>query len=140
MTIYKRCNNCHQLYVGKCCESCRAKFGRANSKKRQDENEARKLYGSYTWSKVRKHMRLKYMDYDIWLLGAGQVYKCKKPYIHHIIERDEDPSLVFDEDNLIVVCKESHEDIHREYLRDKPKALERIRKGIETFKEMFGND
>lgn len=138
--IYRRCNNCHKLFAGKECVECKKKFANANTKKRQSENEARKLYGSYTWEKVRKHMRLKYMDYDIWLLATGQVYKCTKPYIHHIVERDENPALIFDEDNLITVSKESHEEIHREYLRDKPKALERIQKGIDEFKRLFGDD
>ena len=138
--IYRRCDNCHQLYAGKFCIPCHKKFALDNAKKRQSEDEGRKLYGSYAWEKVRKHIRIKYMDYDIWLLGAGQVYKCKKPYIHHIIERDVAPGLVFNEDNLITVCKESHEEIHRQYLIDRPKALARIEKGITRFKEMFKDD
>lgn len=140
MAIYRRCNNCHKLYEGRVCIECKKKFARANSRKRLEENESRKLYNTHTWSKVRRHIRLKYMDYDIWLLAAGQVYRCEKPYIHHIVERDENPMLVFDEDNLITVSKESHEEIHREYKIDKPRALARIEKGKEEFRRLFGDD
>lgn len=140
MGIYRRCPNCHKLYEGRECIECKKKFARANSRKRLEENEARKIYNTYTWEKVRRHMRLKYMDYDIWLLAKGQVYKCEKPYIHHIVERDENPMLVFDEDNLITVSKESHEEIHREYEIDKPRALARIEKGKREFRRLFGDD
>ena len=50
------------------------------------------------------------------------MYKCNYPVVHHIVEREEDPSLVYDLDNLITVTKESHEEIHRLYLFDKEKA------------------
>lgn len=138
MGIYKRCPNCHKLYQEKSCPTCSKKFALANAKKRQKENEARKLYGSALWSKCRKTIRLKYMDYDIWLLGIGQIYSCEKPYIHHIVERDENPDLIFDEDNLITVCKESHEEIHQWYKTDKKAALERIEKGKAEFRRLFG--
>lgn len=138
--ISKRCPNCHKLFQGKACPVCSKKYAKANAKKRQDENEARKLYASALWKKVRKIIRIKYQDYDIWLLGAGQVYSCEKPYIHHIIERDENPNLIYNEDNLITVCKESHEEIHQWYKTDKKAAIERIQKGIVKFKELFADD
>lgn len=137
MAIFKRCNNCHQLYTGKKCPECSKKQANANAKKRQAEDEGRKLYGSGLWRKCRQNVIVRDMGYDIWLLGIGQVYRCWYPVVHHIKEREEAPELIYDIDNLITVTKESHEEIHRLYLVDKPAALERIRKGREEFQRLF---
>jgi len=138
MAIFKRCSNCHQLYNGKKCPDCSARYARNHAKKRQRENENRKLYGSTLWKKCRKNILIKYQGLDIWLLAAGQVHKCSRPQVHHIIERDEAPDLIYDIDNLISVTKESHEEIHRLYLIDKAEALARIRRGIQEFQRLFG--
>lgn len=138
MAIFKRCNTCHKLYGGKKCPECSAKYARDHAKKRQDENAARKLYGSGLWRKCRHNVIVRDLGYDIWLLGIGQVYKCNYPHVHHIVERDEAPDLIYDIDNLITVTKESHEEIHRLYLIDKEEALARIRKGQQEFRRLFG--
>ena len=138
MAIFRRCNTCHQLYEGKKCPECSKKYARDHAKKRQAEDEGRKLYGSGLWRKCRRNVIIRDMGYDIWLLGAGIVYKCNYPVVHHIVEREEDPSLIYDMDNLITVTKESHEEIHRLYLFDKEEALARIRKGQQEFKRLFG--
>ena len=138
MGIFKRCNSCHKLYEGKKCPECSRKYARDHAKKRQSEDEGRKLYGSGLWRKCRRNVIVRDLGYDIWLLGIGQVYKCQRPFVHHIKERDEAPDLVYDVDNLITVTKESHEEIHRLYLIDKEEALARIRKGRQEFKRLFG--
>lgn len=137
MAIFKRCPGCHELYSGKKCPVCSKRRANANAKKRQAEDEGRKLYGSGLWRKCRQNVIVRDMGYDIWLLGAGQVYRCWYPVVHHIQEREEAPDLIYDLDNLITVTKESHEEIHRLYLVDKEAALERIRKGKEEFKRLF---
>ena len=83
-------------------------------------------------------MIIRDLGYDIWLMAEGIVHKCYRPQVHHIVERDEDPSLIYDLDNLITVTKDSHEEIHRLYLIDKPAALLRIQKGKNEFKRRFG--
>ena len=138
MGIFKRCVSCQKLYTGKKCPDCAARYARNNAKKRQQENENRKLYGSGLWRKCRKNILIKYQGLDIWLLAIGQVYKCGRPQVHHIQERDEAPELIYDIDNLITVTKESHEEIHRLYLIDKKTALARIRKGIQEYQRLFG--
>lgn len=137
MAIFKRCNFCHGLYQGRCCAKCANK----HSKKRQENNEALKLYGSSRWRKCRRDVRLKFQDMDIWELGAGRVNViCGTVYVHHIQERDQRPDLLFDIDNLITVSAESHEQIHAMYKTDLEGALARIRKGITTFEEMYSGD
>jgi 5-methylcytosine-specific restriction endonuclease McrA len=75
--------------------------------------------------------RLKY-DFDInrfenrkrWLkLKSKQIYQKKKCeicgsnielHIHHILHRSSNPELTFDEENLIVLCKNCHLKIHKD--------------------------
>lgn len=138
MGIFKRCNSCHELYQGKYCPSCRPKQQKASQRSKLDNNKNTRVYHSRLWEKCRRNVIVRDMGYDIWLLGIGQVYKCQRPHVHHIKERDEAPDLLLDIDNLITVTKESHEEIHRLYLIDKPAALERIRKGQQEFRRLFG--
>lgn len=135
MAIYRRCVRCNELFEGCKCPNCSKK-----RKRIQAINETKRVYNSYTWQQCRANVRLKYMDYDIWLLGAGQAYVCKKPIIHHILEREERPDLLFDIDNLIPVCKESHEEIHQWYKTDREAALNRIEKGKAEFRRLFADD
>lgn len=134
MAISRRCPNCQQTYVGRYCKECANKY----SKHRQAKNERLKLYGSGTWRKCRMNVRLKYYDYDIWLLGVGELRKCDGVVIHHIVECDEAPQLIFDLDNLITVGVDSHAEIHSMYKTDKEAALARIMAGKRKFKEIFG--
>ncbi len=131
--IFRRCPTCHQLFEGRQCKAC----ANRTSKKRQEQNEARKLYGSKRWAKIRDAVRAKFFDYDIWLLAVGQLVKCKRPIVHHIKERDEAPELIYDMDNLVVVSYESHEEIHAAYLEDKAAAVARIARGKEEFRRLF---
>lgn len=134
MGISRRCPNCHQTYVGRRCKECANKY----SKHRQEKNERTKLYGSVTWQKCRTNVRLKYYDYDIWLLGIGELRKCEGVVVHHIVERDERPDLIFSLDNLITVGIDSHAEIHTMYKTDKTAALARISEGKRKFEELFG--
>lgn len=132
--IKKRCPTCHQLYEGKRCPTCTRKY----QNKRMQKNEARKMYGSRKWEKCRKNVLIKYMGYDIWMLGIGVYSRPARPVVHHIIERDEAPELAYRLDNLITVSIESHAEIHAMYKKDKEAALERIQAGIMEFRKRFG--
>lgn len=138
MAIFRRCPSCQQLFQGRVCRSCANK----SSKKRQKNNEALKLYGGAAWRKCRKNVRIRYHDLDIWMLGIGVVERCEKTRVHHILERDERPDLLFDIDNLITVSCDSHAEIHEWYnksAKDKQTAIKRINAGIRKFREMYGD-
>lgn len=139
MGYLRRCPNCHELYDGKRCPKCSKEFALASAKKRQREDEGRKLYGSWLWRKCRKNIRIKYMDYDIWMMGVGIVRKCDPVVIHHIVEREEDPSKIYDIDNLITVSVESHAEIHKWYKADRQAAMDRIKAGINYFNKLMGD-
>lgn len=134
MAVSRRCPNCHKTYIGRYCKECANKY----SKHRQAKNERLKLYNFSVWQQCRKNVRLKYLDYDIWLLGIGELRKCDGVVVHHIQERDEAPELTFDLDNLITVGTDSHAEIHVMYKTDKEAALARIIEGKRKFEEMFG--
>jgi hypothetical protein len=140
MAIYKRCCRCHELYEGKRCPKCSRQLAVAKSKRAKVKNETKKVYDTYLWQQCRKNIRIKYLDYDIWLMAEGQLHRCQHPVIHHIAERDDRPDLLFNLDNLITVSRESHEEIHRWYKEDKEKALTRIQRGINEFRRLFNDD
>lgn len=140
MAIFKRCNSCHQLYEGKRCPECATKRYRINKRNAVAKKARLRLYNTQLWHKCRRNVLIRDMGYDIWLLGVGQVYRCRHPVVHHIVERDEAPELIYDIDNLITVTRESHEEIHRLYLIAKDDALARIRKGKEEFTRRFGDE
>ena len=151
MPVYRRCNTCHQLYTGKKCPECSKKRDAKYRKKLKEQESHKQNYHLYLWQKCRRNIMLRYMNYDIWLLGAGQTYvmKNEEVIVHHIAERDDMPEYFWNADNLITVCRESHDEIHALYdgsKEDKLRALDRIAAGIRYFNEnisensILGND
>ena len=138
MQIYKRCVTCGQLFAGSRCPACKKKQDHAYYMKKKEKDELTKLYHQRLWEKCRKNIIIKYLGYDIWLLAEGQIIKPDRILIHHIKERQESPELFYDIDNLITVSHDSHEEIHYYYKVNKAYALERIQRGKDKFKEMFG--
>ena len=136
MTTYKRCQNCHELFTEPRCPRCSRKY----ALERQRRNGKLKLYSSQRWINCRKNVIQHYLGYDIWMLGIGKIVRCRKPVVHHIVEREEAPDLLYRLDNLITCTADSHAEIHKMYDRDKSAALKRIRTGILKFEELYGND
>ena len=139
MAIYKRCSNCHQLYTGSRCPACKKKQDHAYYKKKVERDKLVRIYHTRLWEKCRKNIIIKYLGYDIWLLAEGKVVKPDRLIIHHIVERQEAPELMYDIDNLITVSPESHNQIHIYYNTNKAYALERIERGKQKFIELFGD-
>lgn len=80
------------------------------------------------------------MGYDIWLLGIGiwHLIEDENMTVHHIVEREENPDLIFRLDNLITVSRDSHAEIHSLYNKGgkyKEEAIERIKEGIKRFED-----
>ena len=139
MPIYKRCVTCHELYTGKRCPQCKKVQYKRYREKKLERDQLMKVYHSRLWEKCRRNILIKYLGYDIWLLAEGQVIKPDRIIIHHIIERNEKPELLYDIDNLITVTTESQNEIHYYYKTNKQYALDRIRAGIENFNRLFGD-
>ena len=137
MPIYRRCDNCHQLYTGRRCPTCKKKQDRQYRQRTKERHELTRIYRTQLWAKCRRNVITRYYGYDIWLLAAGTVWKPERIIVHHIKERDEAPDLLYDLDNLITVSEDSHKEIHTYYATNKQYALDRIRKGIEEFHRMF---
>ncbi len=136
-TIYRRCDNCHQLFTGRNCPNCKKERDRKYRKRLKERHELTRIYHTQLWAKCRRNVIIRYLGYDIWLLGEGVARVPKKIIIHHIAERDEAPELLYDLDNLIPVSEESHREIHQYYETDRQYALERIKKGIAEFHRLF---
>ena len=139
MPIYKRCDSCHQLYTGKRCPACKKKQDKCYRENKKAKDDLSRVYHLRLWEKCRRNILIKYLGYDVWLLAEGQIVKPDRIIVHHIQEREEAPELLFDIDNLITVSPESHADIHAMYKTNKAAALERIQRGKDKFKELFGD-
>ena len=137
MAIFRRCPDCKELFSGRQCNKCAARY----SKARREKLESTQLYSKRRWKDCRRDVRLRWMDYDIWMLGIGRLVKLTgRVVVHHILERDDRPDLVYDLDNLITVSYDSHAEIHKLYETDRPAALARIRAGMAKFREVLGGD
>lgn len=135
MAILRRCVRCGRLFQGQKCPIC----SRKSALKRRQNVESSKLYSQWRWRQCRKNVILHYMGYDIWLMGIGKMVRLTHPVVHHILEREERPDLVYRLDNLITVSTDSHVEIHEMYRKNRPAALHRIAAGIKKFEELFAD-
>ncbi len=133
--VFRRCPRCHQLFQGRDCPRCKLK----SAKQAQHKNTSRKLYSTWKWRKCRKNVLIKYQNVDIWLLGVGIYKVVSNPIVHHIIERDENPDLMYRLDNLITCSAASHKEIHDAYNKNKAEAIARIRDGQRRWEELNGD-
>lgn len=141
--INKRCMYCQSVFSGNgqssICPVCKKKLMVKATQKRIREDEGRKLYSSKVWQKCRLNIINKYYGYDIWLLAKEQFYRSDKLMVHHIMPRDLRQDLIFDEDNLVPVTRESHEEIHKLIEQGKlAETISRIEKGKQIFAQFFG--
>lgn len=102
-SIKRLCTKCGKTYEGKGgCPNCKNKH-----KKKYEEENREKLDILYTtrW----KRLRLRVIDMD-----GGICVRCWKKYhiintehleAHHIKSREHHPELMWEEDNIITVCK-----------------------------------
>ena len=137
MPIYRRCDNCHQLFTGRRCPVCKKESDRRYRQRLKERHELTRIYHTQLWAKCRRNVIARYFGYDVWLLAEGVVWKPKRIIVHHIIERDTAPELLYDIDNLIPVSEDSHKEIHQYYETDRQYALDRISKGIAEFHRRF---
>lgn len=63
------------------------------------------FYSSYAWKKKRREIREYYS-------GKCAVCGCDGSAVHHVIPREIDSSLSFDDNNLIFLCDVCHKRAH----------------------------
>lgn len=135
MTVYLRCRNCGTLYTGK-CPKC--------SKRKQKDIDNSKKYNNVRWIKCRENVRKRYANIDLFHLGLYNEIKLIADgdfIVHHIVEANDDMEQFYSLDNLVIVSKANHNEIHRMYReseQEKQKAITILRLGIQRAKELLG--
>lgn len=98
------------------CEECKRKRYSKDKTNRKDL-EKNKFYSSVKWIKARNSVRKrdKYV-----CLYCYNIHEELTPVqlVHHIVPYKEDSELRLDKANLISLCRECHDVIHREYDKD----------------------
>jgi len=107
MMAYKICPHCNNLYDERevSCQ-CQKDLRNEYSKKYYEDNkEMKKMFNSSRWKKLRE------------IIIRRDGYMCNRCFVqlgivvnddlqvHHIIPRIDRPDLMFDENNLVAVCK-----------------------------------
>lgn len=115
MQIKTRCRKCRtkidfgQYY----CEKCGAEVtAERNSHKNKKISSDSKI-SSRKWKKTRDQVIIR--DQGICVLcflKYGRIFS-KSLEVHHIVKRIDDPSLMYDLDNLVTVCRECHEELEK---------------------------
>lgn len=101
--MLKSCAACGRIHDSKI--KCQRK---AAPRKR----EADRLRNLYLWQRKRDAIRRRDLDMCRLCFDQGEVNSSRLS-VHHIVPLEEDPTLAFDDDNLITLCDAHHEDAER---------------------------
>lgn len=125
MAMYTLCRRCKAKipYGNKYCEECKpiaAKENNRNSRFNRDKATI-DFYNSNAWRKKREEI-MKDNHYLCYVCKMNKRYE-KANEVHHIKNLKDHLDLGLDNDNLICLCYEHHDEIHEKKL----KSLEEIR-------------
>ena len=132
------CNRCRARYPrgGKCPNGC---FGRAKKERNrlydreERDNKYSRFYQSAEWKRVRDKARYDCNGLDVFAYVLNKEWKHGR-IVHHIVEIKEDWSKRLDEDNLILLADDTHEQIHQMYRDNRERTQELLRDCLRKFK------
>lgn len=113
MALYSRCKDCNAKikYRTTRCNECESKRQK-NIRNKDKEDEVRSIYQTSRWRKVREQVKIR--DKGLCQLSLLENKIVPGDAVHHI-ERLTIGTLdmAFELDNLILLSKEKHEELHR---------------------------
>lgn len=116
--IKKLCPTCGKVIERslKLCEECTIKITSKrnkayNSSLRNKEQE--KVYHTKQWDIAKRQVALR--DNSLCRLCFSNRSWTASQLVHHIVEVEEDTTLVYSVDNLISLCESCHQQVHAEY-------------------------
>lgn len=116
--IKKLCPTCGKVIERslKLCEECTIKITSKrnkayNSSLRNKEQE--KVYHTKQWDIAKRQVALR--DNSLCRLCFSNRSWTASQLVHHIVEVEEDSTLVYSADNLISLCESCHQQVHAEY-------------------------
>lgn len=113
MIYKKQCSICGKIYDANTSCPCRYKtYDKTNRNK-----EATSFYNTKRWKTIRRLVLQRDKGIDQYTLHTrGKLVRGRT--VHHIIERECNPSLAYTMSNLITVGESSHIEIHKLYDKD----------------------
>lgn len=115
MNIKARCSKCREkIEYGKTyCSKCLEKIQKErNAHKNKKINPYAKI-SSRKWRKIREQAIIRDRNSCVLCFLKYKRVFSKGLEVHHIVKRIEDPSLMYDLDNLVTVCRECHEELEK---------------------------
>ena len=116
--IKKLCPTCGKVIERslKLCEECTIKITSKrnkayNSSLRNKEQE--KVYHTKQWDIAKRQVALR--DNSLCRLCFSNRSWTASQLVHHIVEVEEDSTLIYSADNLISLCESCHQQVHAEY-------------------------
>lgn len=110
-----RCRGCRTLidFGNTYCSDCEAKFKKdRKSYTTERVKEADKFTKTSIWQSLRKEIIRRDGGVCKLCYLRGRI-EYRKLQVHHIVKRVDDPSLVYERDNLVTLCRECHEEVEK---------------------------
>lgn len=114
MNIKARCAKCREKidYGKSYCEECLEKIQKERNAHKNKKIDPRSKISSRKWREIRDQAIIRDKVCILCLVKYNRIFS-KGLSVHHIIKRTDDPSLMYDLDNLVTVCRECHEELEK---------------------------
>lgn len=111
MALYTKCCNCgaHIPYKTMRCDKCQAEW---NKMRDQYKDVAIKRFRNSKWWKIKVKQIMKDYHYQCQLCKYNGIDRVADE-VHHIIPLSVDFEKRLDDNNLIPLCEQCHDDVHR---------------------------
>lgn len=129
----KFCSKCKIRLINrneKCCSVCAAKEENRHKeyKKYRTDTKEQKFYKSKEWIAIRNLIKSKDNGMCLRCLANKEIRPMNT--VHHIKELKEGWSDRLNEDNLISLCEQCHQTIHKEYKTENKINIQQELKGL----------
>lgn len=139
MTLYSRCKDCgvEIKFRTTRCDECKSKLNKRNRYKDMND-DIRKIYQTAKWRKCRD--LVKQRDNYLCQLSLLEDKIVLGDAVHHIeVLRPDTLHLAYDLNNLILLSKDKHDELHKLGIDTKEKFINYIKKvgGLPKFTEIM---
>lgn len=115
MNIKSRCKKCRTKidYGNTYCNNCLSKIQTLKNTHKNKNIQSKAKISSSKWIKTREQAIIRDNGVCILCLVKYNRIFSKGLEVHHIVKRIDDPSLMYDLDNLVTVCRACHEELEK---------------------------
>ena len=115
MKIKARCRKCRtKIEFGNShCEECNKIIQAQRNAHKNKKISSDSKINSSKWRKTREQAIIRDNGVCILCLKKYNRIHSKGLEVHHIVKRIDDPSLMYNLDNLVTVCRECHEELEK---------------------------